>query len=228
MVLCNALAIKMDWQTKFIEGSTRAGDFYKTANNIIRVATMDRDLNSRSDKYYVDNSVTAVSMNFKKYDDVQLEFIAIMPNSNLSNYIKNLKQSGLNNVLSKLNKPTKIAHLYIPRFKFEYGLDQFVDDLNKLGIEEAFTGSADFSKMIKSHTPDLYVSNALHKASIDFKESGVDAAAVTAFTLPEKSVSIGELPEVIRIDKPFLFLIRDVDTSEVWFVGAVYEPELWK
>jgi serine protease inhibitor len=228
MVLCNALAIKMDWQTKFIEGSTRAGDFYKTANNIIRVATMDRDLNIRSDKYYVDNSVTAVSMNFKKYDDVQLEFIAIMPNSNLSNYIKNLKQSGLNNVLSKLNKPTKIAHLYIPRFKFEYGLDQFVDDLNKLGIEEAFTGSADFSKMIKSHTPDLYVSNALHKASIDFKESGVDAAAVTAFTISAKSVSFVELPEVIRIDKPFLFIIRDVDTSEVWFVGAVYEPELWK
>ena len=35
-------------------------------------------------------------------------------------------------------------------------------------------------------------------------------------------------PEEIKIDKPFLYFIRDKQTNEIWFVGTVYEPNSWE
>ena len=35
-------------------------------------------------------------------------------------------------------------------------------------------------------------------------------------------------PIEVNIDKPFMFIIRDKETGEVWFTGAVYEPVLWE
>ena len=37
-----------------------------------------------------------------------------------------------------------------------------------------------------------------------------------------------EKPIEIKIDKPFVFLIRDKETKEIWFVGTVYEPNSWE
>ena len=54
--------------------------------------------------------------------------------------------------------------------------------------------------------------------------------AVTVFAMFEKSsISIDpNIPIDVRIDKPFMFLIRDKETGEVWFVGTVYSPNLWE
>jgi len=32
----------------------------------------------------------------------------------------------------------------------------------------------------------------------------------------------------ITINKPFMFLIRDKATKDIWFTGTVYEPNLWE
>ena len=34
-------------------------------------------------------------------------------------------------------------------------------------------------------------------------------------------------PIIIDIDHPFLFLIRDKASQDIWFIGAVYQPNLW-
>lgn len=36
--------------------------------------------------------------------------------------------------------------------------------------------------------------------------------------------------EYIKVDinKPFMYLILDKETNEVWFVGTVYTPNLWE
>ena len=76
---------------------------------------------------------------------------------------------------------------------------------------------------------NLYVSDALHKANIDFTEKGVKAAAVTVFIMKDNAMIAKEnKPEEIKINKPFLYLIRDKNTKEIWFVGTVYEPNLWE
>ena len=86
---------------------------------------------------------------------------------------------------------------------------------------------ADFSRMAVNN--DLFVSDAVHKANIDFSEEGIKAAAVTAFAMDTKSALPEKEPQpvVINIDKPFYFMIYDKNNGTTWFSGVVYEPNLW-
>ena len=116
----------------------------------------------------------------------------------------------------------------IPLFKYDYQLN-LVKDLNTLGIKDVFNfKTADLSKMTKNKQ---YISDASHKATIEFSNDGIKAAAVT------KDAGYGasscgfdykyDVPiEIVDVtfDKPYLYLIRDKSTGEVWFVGTVYEP----
>ena len=45
--------------------------------------------------------------------------------------------------------------------------------------------------------------------------------------LEKSSIIMGEEIKEIKIDKPFLYLIRDKKTKEIWFLGTVYEPTKW-
>ena len=116
----------------------------------------------------------------------------------------------------------------IPKFSFEYDL-KLKDDLQNLGITDAFNDTqANFEKMANE---SLYVSDALHKANIDFTEKGVKAAAVTAFVMKNAMMMLDEEekhPVEVNINKPFMFVIRDKNTKEVWFTGTVYEPNKWE
>ena len=72
----------------------------------------------------------------------------------------------------------------------------------------------------------------MHKADIDFSYDGIKAAAATAiggmgsagnYFDYEWDVPVEEID--LTFDQPFLFLIRDKATGEVWFVGQVYDIE---
>ena len=231
MLLINALAIDMEWKDRFDGSKTYGEDFNLYDGSKIKATTMHKETSSDSVSYYKDKNITALTMDLQKYDDTQLEFVAIMPNSNLENYIKELKTEEINNIIKKATLASKTKYgldISIPRFSFDYSL-KLKDDLKSLGITDAFDeGLADFSDM--TNNPDgLYVSDALHKANIDFTEKGVKAAATTVIVMTDKAMMVDEnRPEEIKIDKPFIYVIRDKNTGEIWFVGSVYEPNSWE
>jgi serpin B len=66
---------------------------------------------------------------------------------------------------------------------------------------------------------DLYISDAIHKAFIEVDESGTEAAAATAVIMG--ATAIPAKPLEIKIDRPFIYLIRDVQTGTVLFLGRV-------
>ena len=101
------------------------------------------------------------------------------------------------------------------------------NDLIYLGVKDAFDSSlADFSNM--TDKSEIYVSDALHKANIDFSEKGVKAAAATVIYITEGMALEEEKPIEININKPFMYIIRDKETNEMWFIGTVYKPNLWE
>jgi serpin B len=57
-------------------------------------------------------------------------------------------------------------------------------------------------------------------------EKGTEAAAATEVEVFEVSKMIGEPPppKVMKIDRPFIYLIRDLDTGAILFVGRVMNP----
>jgi len=123
------------------------------------------------------------------------------------------------------------VNIKIPRFEFSSELD-LKSDLKSLGIKSAFVKSADFSKMSyysKEKGEYLYVSEAIHKAKIEFTEKGAKAAAVTVFGMTAvKALPRQKYPVNIIIDHPFMFIIRDKSTKDIWFTGTVYEPNSWE
>jgi serine protease inhibitor len=228
ILLINALAIDMEWQTAFTPEKTHGEEFNLEDGSKMVATMMQRESKSEDVSYYKDANMTAISMDLKQYDDIQLEFIAIMPNENLSDYIKNIKMNDMNQVIKKL-KPASQANagieIKVPKFSFDYSL-KLKQDLMSLGITDAFNSSlANFSNMADT---DFHVSDALHKADIDFSEEGVKAAAVTIFAIKDNAMIREEDPEEVKFDRPFMYMIRDKKTDEIWFVGTVYQPNSWE
>jgi serpin B len=93
-----------------------------------------------------------------------------------------------------------------------------------MGIQEAFTDGADFSKMSPSN--DLYISDVVHKAFIEIDEKGTEAAAATAVVMQVESVmpSKVERPKEFIADHPFLFYIIDNETKAILFMGRMMNP----
>ena len=229
MLLINALGIDMDWETPFDASETYGEDFNLENDNKIMATMMHKEAKDDNVSFYKDNNITALRMDLQKYDDVQLDFIAIMPKENLSEYIKTFSMDDLNNILAKSTLASNTnygVNISIPKFSFDYYL-RLKDDLITLGITDAFDeNSANFSNMTSSQ--GLYVSDALHKANIDFSEQGIKASAATVIVMQDKAMAVSPTQlEEIKFDKPFLYIIRDKNTNEIWFVGTVYEPNYW-
>lgn len=187
--------------------------------------------------FYIDDNVKAFAKDLKTYNGTTLEYVGIMPtNESLTDYIKNNNAKKINNIISNLKtielnnfekgKVTQITGK-IPLFKYEYEL-QLVDDLKALGITNIFDkDKSDLSEIATG----AYIDSAIHKANIEFSNDGIKAAAATVMGGFGSAAGgfdyLFDVPVVtidLTFDKPYMYIIRDKDTGEVWFTGTVYNP----
>ncbi len=231
VLLINALAVDMDWESPFENKDTEREPFKLADGNIMYATTLIKETSNENITYYKDDNITSLTMPLKKYEDTQLEFTAIMPNENLEEYINNFTMNKFNDIKEELKPASTTQYgieINIPKFKFEYDL-KLKEDLIKMGITDAFEeDKADLTNMTYSPL-GLYVDDALHKADIEFTEKGVKAAATTVIIAKDEATFITEnKPIEIKFDKPFLYVITDKPNGEVWFLGTVYEPLSWE
>jgi serpin B len=125
---------------------------------------------------------------------------------------------------------TQLVVLTLPKFEFDSELN-LRDTLARLGMPDAFNmGEADFSGMLDEQNEAeraLYIGDVVHKAFVDVHEEGTEAAAATAIEMVEESLVVKETPEVpiiMKLDRPFLFLIREPNGT-ILFAGRVLNPE---
>ncbi len=110
------------------------------------------------------------------------------------------------------------VRISLPRFTTRARFE-LASVLAEMGMPTAFTGAADFSNM--SRAP-LQISRVIHEAFIDVTEAGTEAAAATAVVMT-RSGSLQQPPS-FTADRPFLYLIRDVQTGQILFLGRVVDP----
>ena len=109
--------------------------------------------------------------------------------------------------------------LFMPRFEYEASLG-LADTLAGMGMSDAFDMQrADFTGIVVNPKPRLYIKDVLHKAFVAVDEIGTEAAASTAVVM-----EIESMPTVVKIDRPFIFIIRDSKHDTVLFVGRVLDP----
>jgi serpin B len=109
--------------------------------------------------------------------------------------------------------------LTMPRFEFDSDFS-LANALVAMGMPDAFTGSADFSGMTGSR--DLFIADVIHNAFVSVDEAGTEAAAATAVVMVE--LAMPEEPVQVTVDRPFVFVIRDIETGAILFVGRVVNP----
>lgn len=191
---------------------------------------------------YVDDDIKAFAKDLKEYDGTTLQYVGIMPiTEDLDSFVKNTDETIINSIISDL-KDLKLENFkdgvvtkitgYIPKFKFEYELN-LKEDLKQLGITNVFEkGKANLTEI--SNEKDIYISEAVHKANIEFTQDGIKAAAATIIGGLGAGSSFDYIYDVpveeidLTFDKPYMFLIRDKETGEIWFIGTVYEPLSWE
>jgi|SRR5208282_690793 len=115
------------------------------------------------------------------------------------------------------------VELFLPRFKMGYDFE-LRDTLGKMGMPDAFGPQADFSGM--DGMQDLYISKVFHKAWVEVREEGTEAAAATVVTM--ELMGVPRKPPapqpVFRADRPFIFCIRDTRSGSLLFLGRLADP----
>lgn len=108
----------------------------------------------------------------------------------------------------------------MPKFEVESDFS-LAHVLTAMGMPVAFSTDADFSGMDGSR--DLYNSDVIHKAFVSVDEAGTEAAAATAVVVARMGLAQGA-PLEVTVDHPFIFLIRDLETNTILFLGRVVNP----
>ena len=189
--------------------------------------------------FYNDDDIKVFAKDLKEYDGSTLQYVGIMPKTkNLQEYINDTDDTKINTIISNLKEikedsfeDGKITYVHgdIPLFKFDYDLE-LMEDLIKLGVSDVFDqAKADLSNLTSSK--GAFIGSAAHKANIEFSNDGIKAAAATQMGGLgamdcgfEYDFDVPIIDIDLTFDNPYMFLIRDKDTGEIWFVGTVYEP----
>ncbi len=230
LVLVNAMYLKAPWLNPFDAADTKPGRFTRADGSRVSVPMMGparcQGIGMCELPYAAGAGWRAVEL---PYLGDSLAMTVIVPD-NLAAFERGLTAPKLARIIGALRtSPPASDAVYdvavsMPRFGIETRAD-LAGALVAMGMPLAFdVETADFTGVspMASET-GLYIKKVIHQANIDVDEKGTEAAAATAVVM-----ATGGGPEtkqiVFRVDRPFLFLVRDVPTGAVLFIGRVVDP----
>jgi len=254
LVLVNAIYFKGQWSVPFDQARTKNlpfslpdGKSVQTpimnarALKVAKYAAFDADGSAfdtprrikpsqKTGLYPDDDGFAMVELPYKGED---LSMVVIAPNTadRLGAIEKKLTAWHLSAWIGKLQK--RKTHVLLPKFKLETDY-QMGETLQAMGMVRAFTdpalpNGANFSGMSASKDPldKLYIGKVIHKAFVEVNEKGTEAAAATAVMMVDRAAMPMDVPftPTFRADRPFIFLIRDVQTGAVLFLGRMTNPK---
>ncbi|MHA2380841.1 MAG: serpin family protein [Candidatus Thorarchaeota archaeon] len=219
LVLTNAIYFNAAWEYPFDEDITADGLFYLLDGGQVTVPMMKQ---TEAFGYTDGEGYKAVELRYdvgELPDGKPLSMVIILPeDGQFEAFEEGLQAQKVNDIIGDLQL-TQVA-LTMPKFGFESEFS-LKDTLAEMGMPIAFSGTADFSGM--TGNLGLAISDVLHKSFVAVDEAGTEAAAATAVIMRETAMP--DPPVEVTIDDPFVFLIRDIETGAVLFVGRVLNPD---
>jgi len=212
LVLTNAIYFNAAWQFPFEEDATIDGSFHLLDGKEIAVPMMRQ---TESFGYAEGDGYRAVEL---PYDGHELSMVILLPDTSQFEAFENsMDYQTVEGIISDINR--RQVSLSMPEFEFESEFS-LKSVLANMGMPIAFSGDADFSGMTGSK--DLFIDEVIHKAFVSVDEAGTEAAAATAVIM--KLTAMPEEPVAVTIDRPFIFLIRDLEAGAILFIGRVTNP----
>lgn len=210
LVLTNAIYFNAAWRHPFEEELTHDGPFNLLDGGQIIAPMMEQ---TEYLGYAEGEGYQAVEL---PYDGKELSMVILLPAAgHFEEFASALDAERVASSLKDIN-PQEI-HLTMPKFTYESDF-RLKETLAAMGMPAAFT-AADFSGM--DGTRNLFIGDVIHKAFVSVDEAGTEAAAATAVVVPTAAPT---QPKEVKVDRPFVFVIRDLETDAFLFVGRVVNP----
>ena len=213
--LVNAIYFKASWAEKFDKDKTQIKNFY-LENGLTVPADMMNCSKAKILLYYNDNLIMADI----PYGNGQYAMSVILPDdrTGLDEISSTISESQYEEWLTEADSVERM--ILMPKFTIEskFELSQSLSDL---GMGIAFSDSADFSNLFEDNA-FFAITGVLQKAKIIVDEEGTEAAAVTVV----HGTGAPGPPDIIEINRPFMFIIHERYTHTILFMGKVMDPTL--
>lgn len=213
LVLVNAIYLKAPWEMPFEKSKTKNRPFRLGDGRRISPRTM-------RDKLSV---VVTEGSGWRAarlpYAGRQLAMTVLVPLSSLDDVERSMDARLLHSMLGSAAEPQSVT-LTMPTWKFRLA-SSLNHALSALGMPTAFDPhQANFTGMTRQE--QLVISAVQHEAYIAVDEEGTEAAAATAVAVTGLSAELP--PPPFLVDRPFLFVIHDVQSAAPVFIGRVTDP----
>jgi serpin B len=249
LYLVNAVYLKANWVAEFPVSATESRPFAQLGGSTVAVPTMRLD-GRQEVPYLRGDGWQATELRYRGANrTAPLAMTLIMPDD-LAAFEAGLSPEQLAAIQSDLiRERTRLTEavefggepedcgtypysldLFMPRFKVETRAN-LADALRALGMPLAFDPErGDFTgiHVPASENDAIHISNVIHQANIDVDEKGTEAAAATAVGMDTGGCT-GPLPGesiALHLDHPFFFVLRDIESGAVLFMGRVVDPTI--
>ncbi len=215
LVLVDAIHLKAAWENPFEKDLTATGPFHRADGSSVEAALMR--LPELSTYLVRGDGWSSVSL---PYAGRGLAMTVVLPDEGaLDRVEEQVRSGGFAGFLATADAQPTAVELTLPRWSFRTSAP-LKEPLVELGMPTAFADGADFTPMTEEDLP-LVVADVVHQGFVAVDEEGTEAAAATAVIMAETAVPVTE-PFVV--DRPFLFVVHDVEHGTPLFVGRVTDP----
>ena len=217
MFLINAVYFQGPWTYEFDPGKTR-DDFFQLQDGTVapmRLMEVTAEL-----PYAREPDVEIVEL---PYGGRAYAMTVLLPSSDsdVDELLASLDAGRWNELVNRLSEGS--ATIFLPRFRMEY--EKVLNDvLRTLGMNDAFLpGAADFTGIYRDALAvQLHVSSVKQKTFVEVTEEGTEAAAATSVEIGVTCAGCG--PPTVRVDRPFVFVIRERLSGAILFAGVLRTP----
>ena len=214
LVLTNAIYFKGCWLDSFHRIDTRDTAFHLLDGSMVTSPLM---FQHHRFNYTEGSDYQAVEL---PYHGNKVSMVVLLPASgDFGTFEARLSQALLDSISTDLT--SRMVNMYLPKFGYTSGSISLRQVLSGLGLPVAFSSQADFTGM--AATNELSIGDVIHKAFVTVDEYGTEAAAATGVVMVGTSIDTSP-PIEFRIDRPFIFIIRDIETNAVLFIGRIVNP----
>ena len=212
MILLNAVHFKGDWTYKFDPRNTATGPFALADGSSAPVPLMRQ---MRPFRGFHVGGVRGVEM---PYGAGAFTAVAVLPPEDTSarELVATLDAATWADWTARLDgaEPSETVVVF-PRLEIAYE-QELNEALQSLGMNAAFGGGADFSRMVPGG--GVWIDLVKQKTFLRIDEEGTEAAAATSVVVVESA------PPELRFDRPFLFALRERFSGTILFIGIIGDP----
>ncbi len=217
MFLVNAIYFNGKWQQEFKPALTQKDIFHRADGSTVSVPFMNGEM-----KLKTSDAASFTLAELPYGSDNGFAMMVLKPKNgvkDLHGFISGLNENDVITAMQNLRAAN--IKLSIPKWEYAYEIKNMQPELSQLGMGIAFTGAADFTRMYDTEPGIVRISKAIHKTYIKVDEKGTEAAAVTSIGMEMTSVII---PQQLKLDRPFVYLIVEKQTGAILFLGTVNDP----